>query len=161
MSYEKDIDKLSEGLPSSPGPQHNCDCKWDKEKSNLYQHAKRELQLAGLFDKDSDYGGMVGNAVLRMIELFACEGHSGFSAQMCRRLFADLSAFKQLTPITDNPDDWMNVDEHLPGTWQCKRNGALFSTDHGKTYYNLDEKRRKFLMFTLPKKIHRSEKHGH
>lgn len=35
---------------------------------SLKDHAKRELALAGLFDKDSDYAGMIGHAVMKMIE---------------------------------------------------------------------------------------------
>lgn len=29
--------------------------------SNLVKHAERELFRAGLFDKDADYGGMIGH----------------------------------------------------------------------------------------------------
>ena len=35
--------------------------------SNLEQHARHEVQLAGLFDKDSDYDGMLGDAVMGLI----------------------------------------------------------------------------------------------
>ena len=31
--------------------------------SNLELHAKKEMEIAGLFKKDSDYGGMLGDAV--------------------------------------------------------------------------------------------------
>ncbi|NIO30179.1 MAG: hypothetical protein GTN75_00095 [Gemmatimonadetes bacterium] len=48
----------------------------------LEQHARRELELAGLFDEDSDYGGMLGHSTMRLIEAFAAEGHSGMSAAM-------------------------------------------------------------------------------
>ena len=41
--------------------------------SNLVDYAERELKLAGLFDKDADYGGMLGHAVLKMVKLFAEE----------------------------------------------------------------------------------------
>jgi hypothetical protein len=148
-------------------PQHNFEREWDKETSNLYQHAKRELQLAGMFDKDTDYGGMLGEATLRLIETFAKEGHSGFSAAYCRALFQKLSNYENLTEITDNLDEWMSVDKHLPETCQNKRNPALFSTDAGKTYYSVDEKPRKIFGIRLPRKIYKSKKtvcecgHGH
>lgn len=153
-------DLIEAGQPTPEQEPHNCEREWDKEKSNLYQHAKRELELAGLFDKDSDYGGMLGDAVLRMIEVFAREGHSGFSASYTRHLFHKLANYEQLTPITDSPEDWTNVDEHLKGTWQCKRNPALFSEDGGKTYHSVEERRRKILWWRLPIKIYRSKKHG-
>jgi len=53
----------------------------------LMEHAKKELELAGLFAKDSDYGGMLGDAVLELIEKFAEQGHSGASAGMVSDLF--------------------------------------------------------------------------
>lgn len=48
--------------------------------SNLTDYAKDELTRAGLFDKDSDYDGMLGTAALEIIEVFAKQGHSGMSA---------------------------------------------------------------------------------
>ena len=47
---------------------------------SLKEHAKYELEKAGLFDKDSDYNGMIGNAVMELIEKFSEQGHSGFFA---------------------------------------------------------------------------------
>lgn len=55
---------------------------WSEEESGLCQHAKRELQLAGLFDQDSDYEGMLGTAVYEIIKVFAQQGHSGASAEI-------------------------------------------------------------------------------
>ena len=51
-------------------------------KAGLVEWAKNELELAGLFDKDSDYDGALGPAILSMVEVFADQGHSGFSAGM-------------------------------------------------------------------------------
>ena len=47
---------------------------------NLVEHAKEELQRAGLFEQGSDYDGMLAQAVLELIEKFAQQGHSGYSA---------------------------------------------------------------------------------
>ena len=65
--------------------------------SNLVNHAQEELTKAGLFDKDSDYNGMLGDAVLDLMQVFADQGHSGFSAQMTRELFYKLSNFEELS----------------------------------------------------------------
>lgn len=64
--------------------------------SNLVDHAKKELDRVGLFDKDSDYDGELGKGVLELIQTFANQGHSGFSAQMTRELFYKLSDFQDL-----------------------------------------------------------------
>ena len=34
---------------------------------SLVQYAEEELRAAGFFDEDSDYGGLIGPAVLEMI----------------------------------------------------------------------------------------------
>lgn len=64
--------------------------------SNLVDHAQKELTKVGLFDKDSDYDGMLGEGVLELITVFAAQGHSGYSAQMTRELFSKLSNFEEL-----------------------------------------------------------------
>ncbi len=93
--------------------------------SNLVDHANRELRLAGLFDEDSDYGGMLAEAVVELIGKFSEQGHSGASAHMTRKLFNELSAFNNLTPLTNDPH---RVDE-------CERNGYR----HGGTAVMLAE----------------------
>lgn len=109
---------------------------WDKEESQLYQHAKTELESVGLLDQDSDYDGMLGEAVLALVEVFAQQGHSGASAGMTLALFSKVAAYEALSPITDNPDEWYQHEEEL---WQNKRQGNAFSHDGGKHYYVLDE----------------------
>lgn len=106
--------------------------------SNLVDHAQRELELAGLFDKDADYGGATGAAVIELMEVFAKQGHSGGSAMLVRELFSKLSAFENLTPITDNPEDWIDrTQESGEPMWQSKRNPKIFSKDGGKTHYSI------------------------
>jgi hypothetical protein len=109
---------------------------------NLQEHAEFELRRAGLFDKDSDYDGMLGPAVLALIKVFSEQGHSGFSAAMVRELFGKLAAFKTLTPITADPSEWMDVcdavPDSTPGVWQNRRQSSCFSYDGGKTYYDID-----------------------
>ena len=48
------------------------------------------IKREGLLDKDSDYGGMIGKALIKMVKLFGKEGHSGVSAQWVATLFHNL-----------------------------------------------------------------------
>lgn len=64
--------------------------------SNLINHANEQLKKAGLYDKDSDYDGMLGEAVLELITVFANQGHSGMSAEMTIQLFERLARFKDI-----------------------------------------------------------------
>lgn len=123
---------------------------------SLVEHAKREMELAGIFDKDSDYGGMLGPAVMKLVEVFAAEGHSGMSANICLEIFDLVARFKALTPITSDPSEWMDVKEYggpdSPAFWQNRRESTWFSTDGGKTAYNIDDPKREVKTMAEPKK---------
>jgi hypothetical protein len=113
---------------------------WSEDESGLCQHAKRELQLAGLFDQDSDYEGMTGTAVYEIIKAFAQQGHSGSSAEITTDIVLRLMRYQPLTPITSNPDDWIDQSaiSGIP-MWQCRRNPALFSTDGGENWFSVGD----------------------
>jgi hypothetical protein len=108
------------------------------EDSNLVAHAKRELEIAGLFDKDSAYDGMIADCVMQLMAVLSSQGHSGGSADMTIGIFGAVSRYKPLTPITSSPDDWSQPVDDM---WQCKRQGDLFSYDAGKTWYSVDDPR--------------------
>lgn len=98
--------------------------------SNLEDFAKDELTRAGMFDKDSDYGGMLGDAVMKMVKVFADEGHSGFSANMAVTLFERVARFEPLTPLTGEDDEWNEVGE---GVFQNRRCSHVFK-ENGRAY---------------------------
>ena len=110
--------------------------------SGLVAHAQRELTLAGLFDEDSDYGGMLGEAALDLIRLFASQGHSGFSAGMMADIVHRLMQYQTLTE--NNHETFIDRSEMSglePGTFlQCDRDSRYFSNDAGVTWYNVDDK---------------------
>lgn len=118
---------------------------------SLVKHAEFELRRAGLFDKDSDYGGMLAEAVMKLIETFSAEGHSGFSAEMCTSIFERLSRYRVLTPLTNNPEEWMLVGQNTPDgsvpVFQSTRDSSFFSNDGGKTGYSVDDRERKAVTF--------------
>lgn len=110
----------------------------------MKEHFKRELDKAGLFDKDSDYDGMVGKAVMELCKTFSGQGHSGFSANWVLSLFDTLGHYKTLTPITNDSKEWNDVSEMSnKKMWQSARNPSLFSENEGKTYYDVNDKKRK------------------
>ena len=114
--------------------------------SNLIAHAEEEMRRAGLYDADADYGGMIPEAVMKLVRALASDGHSGGSHGITMAIFNQVANFKTLTPITNDPTEWVNVSEYCGNdskpVWQNRRDGTNFSNDGGKTYYNIDEKGR-------------------
>lgn len=98
----------------------------------------KELELAGLFDKDSDYEGMIGEAVKDLLLTFQKQGHSGFSAMFTANVFHRLVKGENLTPLKGVKEEWNFVENDL---FQNNRNTAVFAkSDKGKDAYYLDGK---------------------
>jgi hypothetical protein len=110
--------------------------------SNLVKHAEAELRRAGLFDKDSDYGGMLGEAVMALVRTHSEQGHSGQSHAMTVAIFNRVVNFKTLRPISSDPSEWVSVcdpsAQEPTGLWQNNRQSSCFSRDGGKTWYDID-----------------------
>lgn len=110
----------------------------ESTQSSLIKFAVREMDRLGMFDKDSDYEGKIGEAVIELLEVFSKQGHSGFSEEATVNFFSMLALHKPLTAITNDPNEWMQVDS--AGTlWQSSRDSSVFSVDGGKTYYFVDD----------------------
>lgn len=122
------FDLTSESVPVEEVP-HYLD-------SPLVAHARRELELIG---ENPEWV----EGYLNVIREFAAMGHSGGSASVAIPVINELLQFKNLKPLTDNPDEWMHVAASDYGTphdiWQNRRNPEAFSNDGGKTYYLLSE----------------------
>jgi hypothetical protein len=109
--------------------------------SNLTQHAKRELELAGYYKEDTLYGGMLPKAVLELMEVFSNQGHSGMSAGITISLFSKLARFKNIAPLTGEADEWNDTGESLNksepnGMYQNNRVSAVFKDGvDGQAYY--------------------------
>lgn len=109
---------------------------------SLVEHARREIKLAELDLPSSDYNGMIGKAVIELVEAFAKQGHSGFSAAWTKQLFEKLTSFENLTELTNDPAEWTDVSEQTGSPlWQSKRRSDAFSFDGGVNYYILEESR--------------------
>lgn len=109
--------------------------------SNLTEHAKLELRLAGMYDEDVDYGeGAIAKCVMELIEVLSSQEHSGGSHAMTMAIFDKLSRFENLTPISSDPSEWNCVSDMCDHeTWQNQRRGTTFSLDGGQTWYDIDD----------------------
>lgn len=94
--------------------------------STLLSHAKEELKRYN----NGLYGDMLSEAIYEIVEVFAKQGHSGFSAAMAAEAAGRLMNFKPLTPLTGEDDEWAKLDLG----WQNKRYTSLFKDDDGFCY---------------------------
>lgn len=101
----------------------------------LHEHAERELRLAGFYSADSDYGGMLPDAVLELIDVFTKQGHSGGSAASVIGLLKTLASYKILAPITDSAEEWVETGNRV---YQHKRLSAVFKHGENSKPYYLD-----------------------
>lgn len=99
--------------------------------SRLVDYAKEELRRIGMIDSGEPYNDAVSKAILDLIELFASQGHSGFTAPYTVNAFKRLAMFKPLTPLTGEDNEW---NELKSGEYQNKRYCAVFKEKDGKAY---------------------------
>lgn len=105
---------------------------------NLTSHAQKELELAGLFDKNSDYAGALGDNTMEIIKVFADQGHSGFSASMMISILGKLLNYETLTP-NDHSENH-DVSEYVGRSClQDTRDSKWFSYDNGKTWKRIGD----------------------
>jgi hypothetical protein len=119
----------------------------------LVDYAKSELDilLAGCEDDESrEMQQRMNNHILEMVQVFADENHSGFSASYAIGLLEKVLRYHPLTPLTGGADEWNEVE---PGMFQNRRcpsvfkdktkhngkayilDGKIFSDDDGKTWF--------------------------
>jgi len=109
----------------------------EERQTNSQLHAKRELELAGWFSEEGMYGGMIGEAVMELMEVFSSQGHSGGSAPIVAGLFQKLANFEPLIGITGNDEEWSDISDWDDSySYQNNRCSGIFKEGKdGKPYY--------------------------
>lgn len=94
--------------------------------SNLVEYAKKELDILNLGNNDVTGDSMdyhMRDHIIRMVELFSEEGHSGFSASYALSIISRVLQYQPLTPLTGEDDEWNEVG---PGVYQNRRASNVF-----------------------------------
>ena len=95
--------------------------------SNYKTHAIDEFRAAGWLKEDGTYTDGMQQAicehVLKLLDVFAGEGHSGSSAPYAINMFSKLAAFKPLVPLTGEDWEWNEVGD---GVYQNRRCSHVF-----------------------------------
>jgi len=94
--------------------------------SELYSYAQEELKRV-----DLGYDGMINEAVLELVKLFADQGHSGQSAYITIEVAQRLMRFEPLAPLTGEDDEWNEVGTDQ---FQNRRCSHVFKDSSGKAW---------------------------
>lgn len=108
--------------------------------SSHKEHAFREFKAAGWLDADGEFKckmqKMICDHVMKLLDVFNEEGHSGSSAPYAIGLFSKLAAFEPVVPLTGEHWEWNAVGD---GVFQNNRCGHVFknaSRFGGRPYDN-------------------------
>lgn len=128
-----------------------------KRESNLVAHAKREFLAIGYIpvDQPQEDGPnlWIQKAVLELLQTFADQGHSGFSAPYCINTFKALAMFEPLGPLTGEDAEWNEVSDGMLQNNRCSHvfkskdrfdgqaydmQGKVFVEENGSSYTSFD-----------------------
>lgn len=103
---------------------------------NLLSHAMDELDRIGMTEDSSDeMNVMMRKHILHMMQEFANEGHSGFSASYAIGILTKLLDFKPLSPLTGEDSEWVNVRDYGGEPhYQNIRRSSVFKDADGSCY---------------------------
>lgn len=102
--------------------------------SNYEKHAMEEFRAAGWVDENGKYNDemqeLICNHVLKLLEVFHGEGHSGSSAPYAINLFSTLAKFKPIAPLTGEDWEWHDTGHG----YQNRRASHVFKDYNGECY---------------------------
>ena len=95
-----------------------------------------ELDRIGMTeDSPDEMTVMMRKHILHMMQEFANEGHSGFSASYAISILTKLMDFKPLSPLTGEDNEWVKHDYGVNDvTHQNKRRSSVFKDGDGECY---------------------------
>ena len=105
---------------------------------SLIDHAKRELALVGYNvnpdPTSEDVNDWAVLAILELIETFAKQRHSNFSAEYVLDIFSKLAHRESLSPLTGEDDEWCEIyQDEKEVSYQNIRDARLFKMFNKET----------------------------
>lgn len=101
----------------------------------LLDFAKKELDLLGMTEDNTDImDSSMREHILKMVEVFADEGHSGFSASFAINCLEKILKFQPISPLTGDDSEWTKIEFGPEMEYQNKRCPRIFKTEDGVAY---------------------------
>lgn len=106
---------------------------------SMIEWAKEELDL--LVENNDSIQIEINKNIMELVEVFAKQGHTGFTASYTIGILNRLIDHKPITPLTGSEDEWEEVFDKDSNTQQNKRCSAVFRKDFdNSTAYYIDGK---------------------
>lgn len=101
--------------------------------SNLKTYAIDELTRIGMYGSGDEMNDAMCDHILKMVDVFAEEGHSGFSAEYAIGILQKLLRWQPLSPLTGEDDEWNEED----GFFQNKRCSRVLKNEKDGQAYDI------------------------
>lgn len=104
----------------------------------LYDHAKQELERAGVSPGKGNYDQKVFHTTLKLVDIYERAAESELLGETIHNLFSTLSKGELINPPTDDPDEWKLMPGLGEGVMVLRRCNLFRSNDGGVTWYRAD-----------------------
>lgn len=101
---------------------------------SILDYAKSELDLIGMTEDGDEYNTLARQAVLEIVEKFADQGHSGFSASYVISCLEKLLRWEPLSPLTGEDSEWVKLEYDDDIMYQNNRCSRVFKDNEGNAY---------------------------
>lgn len=106
--------------------------------TNIETYAIDELTRIGMYGSGDEMNDAMCEHILKMVNVFAEEGHSGFSAEYAISILQKLLRFEPLSPLTGEDDEWNEVGEEYGNSiYQNKRLSRVFKESKDGQAYDI------------------------
>jgi hypothetical protein len=121
-------------------------------------HFKRECEILG-WPGGCEMQKMICDNIEELLNTFASQGHSGFSADYALGIFEKAVRFDPLTPLTGEDSEWLSISNEMSGKKELYQNircsevfkegkkgqaywihGKIFKEKNGTTYTSKDSR---------------------
>lgn len=103
--------------------------------STFLNYAKSEFDIIGMTeDSEDEINQDMRKCILDIVQMFADQGHSGFSASYAINILEKLLRYEPLSPLTGEDSEWTAIDYGDEIAYQNKRCGRIFKDTDGRAY---------------------------
>ena len=108
--------------------------------TNIETYAIDELTRIGMYGSGDEMNDAMCEHILKMVNVFAEEGRSGFSAEYAISILQKLLRFEPLSPLTGEDDEWRLCEYSEGETYQNKRLSRVFKEGKDGQAYDINGK---------------------